>query len=215
MPHIHRPARLLALVVLLALAFTTPALAHHALGGRMPAGLLEGLISGLAHPVIEIDHFAFVVTVGVLTAVAQAGLWPPVWFVGGTVIGCLLTSSGVYATPGTWMVPISALVLGGFMASGRGENGRFMRPAFLVAGVLHGLAYAQEIIGSENTSIQGYLLGFGITQILVAWGAMMAAYWLWRGDRLYTNARVLGGVLAGGGLTGLYQAGLSVLLPVA
>lgn len=193
---------------------SSDALAHHALGGSIPIGFGEGLLSGLAHPIIEVDHLAFVLAVGVLTAVSQGGLALPVWFVGGTVLGCLLSSSSLNVQPAGWMVPLSALLIGGYLASGRSENGRWHRWVFLVAGVLHGLAYAQSIIGSENNSLQGYLLGFAVVQTIVAWGAMVAAYWFWRGDRLYANARVFGGVLAGVGLTALYQAGVASIFPI-
>ena len=53
-----------------------------------------------------------------------------------------------------------------------------------------------------------------VVQTLVAWAAMLAAYWFWRGDRLYANARVFGGILAGMGATALYQAGVASLLPI-
>lgn len=196
------------------LALTGQAQAHHALGGRLPIGFGEGLISGLAHPIIEADHFAFVLAVGILTAVSQGGLWLPVWFVGGTVFGCLLNAGSLGLQPAAWMVPLSALLIGGYLASGHEDNRGWNRWLFLAAGALHGLAYSQAIMGSENNSLQGYLLGFAIVQTLVTWGAMMAAYWFWRGDRLYANARVFGGVLAGVGLTALYQAGVASLLPI-
>ncbi|MFD1253410.1 MULTISPECIES: HupE/UreJ family protein [Devosia] len=197
------------------LLLTTQAHAHHALGGKLPIGFGEGLLSGLAHPVIEVDHLAFVLAVGVLTAVAQGGFWLPVWFVGGTVFGCLLNAGSLQLQPAEWMVPLSALLIGGYLAWGRDDaDGRWHKWLFLVAGALHGLAYSQAIIGSENNSLQGYLLGFAIIQTMVAWTAMLAAYWFWRGDRLYANARVFGGVLAGVGLTALYQAGVASLLPI-
>src|SRR3569833_2389404 len=51
-----------------------PALAHHVMGGRMPATFGEGLLSGLGHPVIGLDHFAAVVAVGCLAAAHGAGV---------------------------------------------------------------------------------------------------------------------------------------------
>ncbi|MBK8082428.1 MAG: HupE/UreJ family protein [Devosia sp.] len=196
------------------LLLTTEALAHHALGGSIPIGFGEGLLSGLAHPVIEVDHLAFVLAVGVLTAVSQGGLSLPVWFVGGTIAGCLLNAGSLQLQPAGWMVPLSALLIGGYLASGRSDNGHWHKWIFVTAGALHGLAYSQSIIGSENNSLQGYLLGFAIIQTIVAWTAMLAAYWFWRGDRLYANARVFGGVLAGVGLTALYQAAVASVLPI-
>ena len=197
------------------LALTAPAYAHHALGGSLPIGFGDGLLSGLAHPVIEVDHLAFVLAVGILTAVSQGGLWLPVWFVGGTVFGCLLNAGSLQLQPAFWMVPVSALLIGGYLAAGREDSGGgWHKWLFLSAGALHGLAYSETIIGVENNSLQGYLLGFAMTQTLISWGAMLAAYWFWRGDRLYANARVFGGMLAGVGLAALYQAGVASVLPV-
>jgi urease accessory protein len=204
----------LALSPVLLFAFCTQAFAHHALGGNLPIGFGEGLLSGLAHPVIAADHIAFIVAVGVLTAVSQGGFALPVWFVVGTVGGCLLNASSAQLQPSEWMVPISAILIGGYLAWGRDDSGRWHKWTFLAAGALHGLAYSQAIIGSENNSLQGYLLGFAIVQVLVAWGAMWAAYASWHGDRLYVNARVCGGILAGVGLTSLYQAGVASVLPI-
>ena len=207
-------ARLLPLGLPLAfLVLTTQAFAHHALGGTIPIGFGQGLLSGLAHPIIQADHLAFVLAVGVLTAVSQGGFMLPVWFVGGTVAGCLLNVGSLQLQPAGWMMPLSALLIGVYLASGRSEDGNWHKWVFLLAGALHGLAYSQAIIGSENNSLQGYLLGFAMVQTLVAWGAMTAAYAFWRGDRLYANARVFGGVLAGVGITALYQAGIASALP--
>ena len=45
-----------------------PALAHHVMGGRMPASFSEGLLSGFGHPIIGLDHLAAVLAVGCLAA---------------------------------------------------------------------------------------------------------------------------------------------------
>lgn len=45
---------LIALVSAFALA--RPALAHHAMGNTTPNTFAEGLVSGLAHPIIGLDH---------------------------------------------------------------------------------------------------------------------------------------------------------------
>ncbi len=43
-----------------------PAFAHHVMGGKMPGTFTDGLLSGLGHPVIGLDHFAALVAVGCL-----------------------------------------------------------------------------------------------------------------------------------------------------
>src|SRR3954447_9729764 len=60
---------------------SAPAFAHHVMGGRMPATFGEGILSGLGHPVIGIDHFAAVVAVGCLAAAHRAGAALAVAFV--------------------------------------------------------------------------------------------------------------------------------------
>ena len=73
--HRNTPSTLLFAVLLAGIglfAITPAALAHHPLGGRLPANLLEGLMSGLAHPIIGIDHFVFVMAAGLLAAFSSA-----------------------------------------------------------------------------------------------------------------------------------------------
>ena len=64
-------ARLTSSLIVLVL-FSAPAFAHHLMGGRTPASFTEGILSGLGHPVIGLDHFAAVVAVGYLAAAHRA-----------------------------------------------------------------------------------------------------------------------------------------------
>ena len=55
----------------------SPALAHHVMGGVTPETLWQGLLSGLAHPIIGVDHFAFILGVGLMSWFAgQVALLP-------------------------------------------------------------------------------------------------------------------------------------------
>ena len=40
-------------------SLASPALAHQPMGGVVPETLLHGLMSGVGHPIIGLDHFAF------------------------------------------------------------------------------------------------------------------------------------------------------------
>ena len=41
-----------------------PAHAHHPMGGATPANFSQGFLSGLAHPIIGLDHLVFVIAIG-------------------------------------------------------------------------------------------------------------------------------------------------------
>jgi urease accessory protein len=200
---------IVVLGTLLSLSLTSPALAHHALGGSAPVSFVEGLLSGLAHPVINIDHLAFVVAVGVLTAVGQASKFLPVWFVGGSILGTVLAVQGIVIPYAGWLALLMLIGIGTGLAFGY-KSLRFTDViAFAVAGILHGSVYAEAVVGTVSSSLSGYLLGFAAIQAVIASASMMVAYMMWAGDRLYANARVLGGVVAGVGLTVMAQSAAS------
>src|SRR6516162_7228118 len=46
--------------------------AHHLMGGKIPSTFSEGILSGVGHPIIGPDHFAFLLAMGI--AVGVAGL---------------------------------------------------------------------------------------------------------------------------------------------
>ena len=50
------------------------AMAYHPMGERTPANFWGGLLSGIGHPIIGIDHFAFVVAVGLIAATIPNGI---------------------------------------------------------------------------------------------------------------------------------------------
>jgi len=61
-----RQARQISIAVLLSvslLSVSVSAIAHHMTDGKLPANF-AGFMSGLGHPIIGFDHFAFIVAVG-------------------------------------------------------------------------------------------------------------------------------------------------------
>src|SRR5262249_6870380 len=76
-----------------------PAFAHHMMGGRTPSTFMEGLLSGLGHPVIGLDHLAFLIAIGVAVGVFGLNLFLPVAFIVAMALGVLLHAGGA-ALPG-------------------------------------------------------------------------------------------------------------------
>ncbi len=193
---------------------TVPALAHHAMGGATPTSVVDGLLTGLAHPLIGLDHFAFVIAVGVLAAVAGARLFAPLFFVGGTLVGCALSLSGLTVPASEWLIIASVLALGTAVALGHRRVRRTELGLFAGAGVLHGMAYAAGIIGAEAAPLGAYLVGFAIIQSGLTVGVMLAMRLFWRSDAIGMPARLAGAAVAGIGFAFAFEAAETLLLPV-
>ena len=67
-----------------------PAFAHHPTGGKLPATLWHGLLSGLGHPVIGPDHLAFLLAFGAVAALIPAGWRACVAFVAASMAGVVV-----------------------------------------------------------------------------------------------------------------------------
>lgn len=150
----------------LLLCAASPAFAHHAMGGLTPQTFDQGLLSGLAHPVIGPDHLAFLV-VAVLLSFAIKGaarFIVPLAFVGATVGGTVLHLGAADIPMSETLVALS-VVVGGALVLTRNYPGAFALAAiFAVSGILHGYAYGESIVGAETTPLLAYLVGFAAIQ---------------------------------------------------
>jgi urease accessory protein len=145
-----------------------PAFAHHFMGGAVPNTVGQGLLSGLGHPIIGIDHFAFVLGVGLMSRLAGRIALLPLLFVTGTVFGCFAHVHG-YTMP--LVEPALALTVAAAAAvvgtQAKAPLG-LLAPLFVLAGGLHGYAYGESIVGAEPGPLTAYIAGFGAIQWVLA-----------------------------------------------
>lgn len=193
-----------ALAATAALLAANPAFAHHAMGGVLPSTFGQGLISGLAHPVIGIDHLAFVIGVGLLAALTPLRFVLPLAFVGGTLGGAFLHLASLNLPGAELFILGSVLLMGVAILKQTRLDPKLMGAAFAAAGLFHGYAYAESIVGAETGVLGAYLLGFSAIQYAIAIGAGLAATWLTatRGEAGLTVQRVAAGAMLGVVLTG-------------
>ena len=160
-----------------ATAFATPALAHHPLGGETPSTLVHGLLSGIGHPVIGLDHLAFVVAVGIAATLTARPLLMPLAFVLATVLGTVVHLATIDLPLVEFAIALSVAGIGALLLSGLRVATGALAALFAVAGLFHGHAYGEAIFGAEATPLAAYLVGFGLTQwaIAVASGALFGA----------------------------------------
>jgi urease accessory protein len=169
-----RRSSLLIAAILILLATATPAFAHHAMDGKMPVSFFEGLMTGLAHPVIELAHFAFIVAIGLLAVGKKQGFLIPVSFVLATMLGTGLHLAGLTLPGQELLVSGSILVFGLFLVIKNSPNPATVTSLSAIAGVFHGYAYGESIVGAEMTALVAYLIGFTAVQLAIA----LAACWI-------------------------------------
>ena len=151
-----------------------PAMAHHPFGGETPKNLLEGLVSGIGHPVLELDHLAFVVAIGLLAAVIRRGFLIPLSFLLAALVGTGLHLTELSLPASELVISGSVLVFGILAATGRRARLPVVVALAAIAGIFHGYAYGEVIVGAEPTPLMVYLAGFTMVQGAIAF----AAYWL-------------------------------------
>jgi len=155
----------------LLLLLAAPASAHHLMGGRTPSTFIEGLLSGLGHPVIGPDHLAFLVAVGVVTGLNRINLALPALFVTAMALGVGLHVSSVGIPGAELIVAFSALLAGILIAAGRMLSTMVWAILFAIAGLFHGYAFGESIYGAETSPLGAYLAGLVIIQSVIAVGA--------------------------------------------
>ena len=164
-----------AFAVIFSVAAVATAHAHHPMGGRAPETLMQGLLSGFGHPIIGIDHFAFIVAMGIAVGVAGLSLFIPALFVAASAVGVALHVNGISLPIVELVVAISVLLLGATIALGRPVQAWAWGALFAVAGLFHGHAFGEAIFGAEPAPLVAYLAGLAIVQAAIATGVALIA----------------------------------------
>jgi urease accessory protein len=195
-------SRLFAAIAGLAI-LAEPAFAHHVMGGRMPATFGEGILSGLGHPVIGLDHFAAVVAVGCLAAAHRQGAALALAFVVAMMCGVAVHLQAVTVPAAEILVAVSVILLGAILLRRSDLPSSGALALFVVVGLIHGYALGESIFGAEPTPVYAYLLGLAVIQSAIALAAMGVARMLLRSD--VVKLRLIGAGIAGIGLAVLVQ----------
>lgn len=202
----RQPACTYSLAVLL-FACALPAHAHHAMGNATPGTLFEGFVSGLAHPVIGIDHLLFVIVAGAACYWFGRRAATIAAFVGGTAAGTLIHVYQATLPYADAWVALTLLVLGILVAM----RANLLKSSaavvlFALSGAIHGYAYGESIVGAEPTPLAAYLAGFTLVQLAIAGGAYAAVRYIDRGSHSAALTRTAGGVLSLAGVAFLALA---------
>ncbi|MCP1676990.1 urease accessory protein [Natronocella acetinitrilica] len=205
---IWRDVCLVGLVLLPAVA-----LAHHPMGGGVPDSAWRGLLSGLGHPIIGLQHLFFILAVAALAVMypRRVGALTAVGFVFATLLGATTHVLGFSFLLADSLVAISLIVAGVMLAFLTGLRASTLVIMVTVSGLFHGHAYAEAIIGATAAPILAYLLGFSLMHLLLILGVAEVGRWAYvrmpgMGRRVL---RLTGGCVAlvGAGVGGLLLFG--------
>ncbi|MEE3719539.1 HupE/UreJ family protein [Tumidithrix elongata RA019] len=214
---VYKAVGLSALFSVLLLS-ATPAFAHHAMGGKMASNFFEGFMSGIAHPLIGPDHFAFIVAVGLLAAIKRQGLMIPISFVLSAMLGTGAHLASINL-PGVELFVSGSILLFGILLVEKDRFNTFVVAGLsALAGIFHGYAYGESIFGAETTPLIAYLIGFTVVQLVVS----LLAFWIGRATILRQKAeqqssiqlRSAGLVISGIGLAFFASQVVAVLFPI-
>lgn len=201
-----RQLKVLAGVIATFAAIAPSAFAHHMEGGEMPKTWNSGLLSGLGHPVIGLDHLLFIVGVGLAAAAAARPVTLPLAFIAATTLGVFAHLLRVDLAMVEIVVLASVVSVGALLALKPNAPYQIWLALFVVAGFFHGYAYGEAIVGSEATPLVAYLVGLGAVQFAIASVVAVASSRVLKLGQ--SSFKVGGGALAGAGL-----AFASLLLP--
>ena len=140
----------------------------------MPATAWQGLLSGLGHPIIGVDHLAFIVGVGLISHLVGLLTLLPLLFLAGTVLGCFLHVQGYDLASSELAIALSVAIAAVVLAPRVRIPVGLLAPLLVVAGALHGYAYGESIVGAETAPLAAYIVGFAAIQYEVAVGSGVA-----------------------------------------
>jgi urease accessory protein len=173
--------RLLALT-LAGLAAATPALAHHPMGGMIPATFTQGLLSGLGHPVIGLDHLAALIGVGLVASRFVRGLTLPAFWVVAMAAGVGLHLASFDLPYTEALVALSVVVIGLAATIRTTLPYALIALLFAAGGAVHGYALGESIIGAETTPLAAYLIGLVAVQTALTTGITLAVRFVMKGS---------------------------------
>lgn len=190
---------------LMACLMAGSAMAHHPMGGLPMKTFGDGVLSGLAHPVLGFDHLAFVIAVGLCALRCGVPARAPGAYIAAMLTGCAMMPMGM-SLPGkeAW-VALSLLCLGALVLAKPRVSPKVSIAMFTFFGLFHGSALGDGLSGAEfgagTAVIAGYLLGLGFIQYVIARLAALVIQRVYAGtDAPEIPVRLAGAMVAGIGL---------------
>jgi len=193
-----------ACTVLVALTVPTTVYAHHPLAGAPMETFAHGLLSGIGHPLLGVDHLFFVLAMGVAAAFTARRYMTPLAYIGTMLLGCLAMSSGIGLPAKEFIIAASLVILGAVVLRGKALGVIPALALFAGFGLFHGSAFGDSIAAQESAMglevLVGYLVGLGALQYAIAVGTgWFVAGYMKATEARAVRVRMAGAMIAGAG----------------
>ena len=181
--------------------------AHHAMDNALPSTAWQGLLSGLAHPVIGLDHFVFVVVMGAAGFFFGRHARSIIAFLAAALAGTIAHVQQASLPYAELWVAASLVALGLVMLRAAPVLRSAATPLFFaLAGLVHGYAYGESIVGAEPGPLGAYLAGFTLVQAALALAGFLLARQADRARRSQLALHTLGTTASVAGIAFLLLA---------
>lgn len=185
-----------AMAALILVAATGLADAHHPMGGEAPKTLWHGFLSGIGHPVIGPDHLAFIVAIGIAAALVAGGPAMIAAFIAASTAGVLFEVGRLGIPLAEAFVALSVVLAGLLLAFSERRNAPVWIGLAAVAGIFHGVAFGEAVIGSERAVVGAYLVGLAVVSAVIAFAfRALAGRFLRPGAEERSRVRTAGALL--------------------
>lgn len=166
------------LTLVMAATLAEPAWAHHVMGGRLPTAWWQGLLSGLGHPLIGPDHFAFMVGAALIAVGRPRAALMLAAFVAASTAGVLLHLALFNLPLVEPVIAISVLLFGLGVLALWPISDTVLTILLATAGLFHGYAFGESIVGAEQSPLVAYMIGLGVIQYAVMLATLSLAQYL-------------------------------------
>jgi urease accessory protein len=161
-----------------------------------PLTFSQGLLSGLAHPIVGLDHLAVAIAVGCLAARQARGAWLAIGYLAATMIGAAAHIGEATVAGAEIFVALSVIALGAVLLRTESLRTDIAIALFACTGLVHGYALGEPIAAADAAPRNGYFIGLTLIQSTIVFAAMAGARALAARTAKPTAVRVLGAAVA-------------------
>src|SRR5262245_61345954 len=170
-------------------------------GNSMPTTLLEALLGGITHPVLGLDHLTFMIALGLAAALAPAGLLIITAFAAASLTGNIVHAANFDFAYSEQLVAASVILAGLLLLMGYAAKRPIWLPFVLAAGLVHGYAFGEMILGANLDVTAAYMAGVLVVVLAITVAVMLAvSKGLKFTDARSIPVRAAGGVVAAIGI---------------